>query len=375
MQKVVYVLLQQHAERYWQVDHDDDADMSDSDDYYDNRLRRYSTVNQRDRRCMSMTEHTRKPQQRPSVPWIPDKTVNRRYSAVSIRRQHYQQQQQDQPAPPLPLPVPSPPPETGMKKSQTFYERVRGVLTSRRQSKQQKDETHATKPASPQQQHQGTTLTGTLRRKNPFGKVKDPEIPTPPPKSSLRHSLLPRNSKVDPLNDRRSSTVNPKKLSIRVDDARKFAFTLSGHRRQQRKELDLAVFDVNNDSQLSPPPALSDGSTLSSSSSSSSSTHHEQHQHQQQQYRPGVKEAATPRRVSEASSIQSFDRRGSDIHPPSLLSNSSTITAATTVYSPSPVTPKTSWLSNLFFFKQPKVIRRRLDCRLIAAMWNANFLR
>ena len=26
MQKVVYVLLQQHAEKYWQSDHDDEAD-------------------------------------------------------------------------------------------------------------------------------------------------------------------------------------------------------------------------------------------------------------------------------------------------------------------------------------------------------------
>lgn len=26
MQKVVYVLLQQHAEKYWQMEHDDDED-------------------------------------------------------------------------------------------------------------------------------------------------------------------------------------------------------------------------------------------------------------------------------------------------------------------------------------------------------------
>ena len=31
MQKVVYVLLQQHAERYWQMEHGDD-DLSDSND-------------------------------------------------------------------------------------------------------------------------------------------------------------------------------------------------------------------------------------------------------------------------------------------------------------------------------------------------------
>lgn len=33
MQKVVYVLLQQHAERYWQADHDDESD-DDTEDAY-----------------------------------------------------------------------------------------------------------------------------------------------------------------------------------------------------------------------------------------------------------------------------------------------------------------------------------------------------
>lgn len=34
MQKVVYVLLQQHAERYWQMDHDDDYLGDGSDESY-----------------------------------------------------------------------------------------------------------------------------------------------------------------------------------------------------------------------------------------------------------------------------------------------------------------------------------------------------
>lgn len=33
MQKVVYVLLQQHAERYWQTDHDDESDNNTEDTY------------------------------------------------------------------------------------------------------------------------------------------------------------------------------------------------------------------------------------------------------------------------------------------------------------------------------------------------------
>jgi hypothetical protein len=38
MQKVVYVLLQQHAERYWQADHDDESD-DDAEDTYLGKLR------------------------------------------------------------------------------------------------------------------------------------------------------------------------------------------------------------------------------------------------------------------------------------------------------------------------------------------------
>lgn len=33
MQKVVYVLLQQHAERYWQADHDDESDIDIEESY------------------------------------------------------------------------------------------------------------------------------------------------------------------------------------------------------------------------------------------------------------------------------------------------------------------------------------------------------
>lgn len=33
MQKVIYVLLQQHAERYWQADHDDESDDDTEDNY------------------------------------------------------------------------------------------------------------------------------------------------------------------------------------------------------------------------------------------------------------------------------------------------------------------------------------------------------
>jgi hypothetical protein len=39
MQKVVYVLLQQHAERYWQADHDDESEEEQEDTGKDSYVR------------------------------------------------------------------------------------------------------------------------------------------------------------------------------------------------------------------------------------------------------------------------------------------------------------------------------------------------
>lgn len=293
------------------------------------------------------------------------------------------------------------------------------------------------------------TLVGTLRRKNPFSRApinttdfsispssmkEEPSSPVVPPKSTLRPTshILQRN-RVDPTDDdddeiettenRRSSsksaTVSAKRLSLRLPNAfrnsnkendtinsKKFGFTLGANSRKQRKQLDLSLFQteqqkslqeekaaaptattttIKTDSGLVPPPTLSDGSTLSSSSSTCSSTH--------SSYSPVVSSkgnipptfktvmnkqsnqnvfvAGTPRRSSQAS-FKSIDRRGSNISSstlgqqqqqqqqqnrpttPSLLSNSSTINSPTVSNIPSQPA-KASWLNNLFFFKQPKV--------------------
>lgn len=181
MQKVVYVLLQQHAEKYWQMEHDDDDDtMTDGEmRYRDVRLnckcffylfiiiishndisatggnttasRRHRSVahrSERDRRCMSMTDQTRRSSHhRPSVPWMPEQPSPRRYSAVSMRVKNtdylMQQEQQQHMVPPTPPMHVNPAVSVHhenerMKKSQTFYDRfLRGVLLpgSRRSSK------------------------------------------------------------------------------------------------------------------------------------------------------------------------------------------------------------------------------------------------
>ncbi|KAI8144169.1 kinase-like domain-containing protein [Fennellomyces sp. T-0311] len=394
MQKVVYVLLQQHAERYWQMEHGDDelSDSNDDETRYHNIVgttrRRYRTVSdrpERDRRCMSMTDSRRQSHHRPQTPWMPEKSVNRRYSAVSMRveRQQAAAFAELPSPPPLPLSPPATPVQSApIKKSQTFYERfVRGVLPSRRQSKDKTAEAN-TAPSSPPPT--GGTLTGTLRRKNPFSKdnQKASKTPAPPPKSTLRHpgTLLRRNSKVDPSDDK-----NTKRLSIRVpnsNDTRKFGvFTLNGGspNRRQRKQINMSVFEQHGKEELPPPqpPALSDGSTLSSSSSSSSSNHSNVEKGVPPTFKTALKTMPSPtllsppavppeaRRRGSHASFQSFDRRGSDqsttTRPttPSLLSNSSTITTSPSgSYPSSPAVsaaPKTSWISNLFFFKQPKI--------------------
>ncbi|KAF1800640.1 hypothetical protein FB192DRAFT_1473040 [Mucor lusitanicus] len=518
MQKVVYVLLQQHAERYWQADHDDESDDDTEDAYSDAPRRRYRTIGhrtERDRRCLSMVDANsniinsgsattaRKSSaaaavgSRPVAPWMPsDASVPsspvqskpdalRRYSAATIRSERAPTfAVDDLPASPA---VPSDEKKSKMKKSETFYARfVKNVLSpSRRQSKDARNSQNTEVPPSASQQSNSATTTtttgtttaplspvtptptskpiaatlvGTLRRKNPFNRtpinttdfaisstsMKEPASPTVPPKSTLRPTshILQRN-KVDPSDEdpeeesittmeqqkenrksSKSATLSAKRLSLRIPNAfrndstinasstKKFGFTLGSNSRKQRKQLDLSLFQTEqqaqqkeavgsamasskktlvNDSSLLPPPALSDGSTLSSSSSTCSSTHSGYYQAStspvqkvpptfksvmHKQSNSNVYAAGNPRRSSQLS-FKSIDRRGSNISTstlaqqqqhinnnrpttPSLLSNSSTIASPTSTPSSKnnsiPSQPaKASWLNNLFFFKQPKV--------------------
>ncbi|KAI9283156.1 kinase-like domain-containing protein [Sporodiniella umbellata] len=90
MQKVVYVLLQQHAERYWQSDHDDEAEEE------------LLTHAKRDRRCLSVVA-------KPTPSWLSDEQPIRRKSAVETEK---------------------------IKKSETFYSKfVKKALSPRRSSK------------------------------------------------------------------------------------------------------------------------------------------------------------------------------------------------------------------------------------------------
>ncbi|KAI9481141.1 MAG: kinase-like domain-containing protein [Benjaminiella poitrasii] len=195
------------------------------------------------------------------------------------------------------------------------------------------------------------------------------------------------------------------------NSTRKFGFTLGSISRKQRKQLDLSIFQAetfqeatpnsrsqpkpaksannvtSNDSGLLPPPALSDGSTLSSSSSSTCSSTHSSYYQTSSSAAPGKHHSTfktvmnkinqttfpteTLRRASQGS-FRSMDRHGSNVSTatltqqqmnrpttPSLLSNSSTIGSPTANHDGSPTpsqsTSKSSWLNNLFFFKQPKV--------------------
>lgn len=183
MQKVVYVLLQQHAERYWQADHDDESDI-DIEESYSGKLitlslffqsvltnttiidaprRRYHTIGrrtERDRRCLSMVDNnsnistvsapafsTVRRGSQAVAPWMPpsdsptpNKDVLRRYSAATIRSVPTNRTPpaffDELPASPQ---LPFNPNEeqqkssAKMKKSETFYARfVKNVLSSGR---------------------------------------------------------------------------------------------------------------------------------------------------------------------------------------------------------------------------------------------------
>ncbi|ORY89975.1 hypothetical protein BCR43DRAFT_480777 [Syncephalastrum racemosum] len=435
MQKVVYVLLQRHAEKYWQTEHDDEDEDDSPDDQPQQAVtarRRYRTITyrpERDRRCLSMAvdpNHTARrgstPQRAP-VPWVDDKSVGRRYSAATMRGERKGSMDasalprtQHGYVPPVPD-VPAVPSSSQsevtksekLKKSQTFYERfVRNVLPSRRQSKD--TGASAAAPPVPKKQSEDETiinesditlspasLTGTLRRK--LTARRQSKVPMVPPKSTLRGT-----NKVEPEQPEKSQektqvqeeekqqkrkSLNPKRLSIRVpnliinhdskeeDDSRAFFTFNGGAGRRQRKQV-MSVFDSPQSSptrpnqshqqtHLPPPPGLSDGSTLSSSSSSSSSSHgSSQHAHmlpptpvsaidpKSMPPPPTFKTALvssldTQRRGSQAT----LGRRGSD---QSFLSRPPTPSSTISENPPiTPATPKASWLSNLFFFKQPKI--------------------
>lgn len=134
MQKVVYVLLQEHAERYWQNDHDDNVSDSNEEE---EETHRYHTIRPI-RHCRSMAERGRGGGQnryRPEAPWMPElPTPHRRYSAVSMRvkqRTSVAPQQQE---------LLESSPDNGVadiKKSPTLYDRlVRRMRLSKRQSKE-----------------------------------------------------------------------------------------------------------------------------------------------------------------------------------------------------------------------------------------------
>lgn len=225
---------------------------------------------------------------------------------------------------------------------------------------------------------------------------EEPTSPNVPPKSTLRPTshILQRN-KVDPdeeepeqpparpnSHNNKSATLSAKRLSLRIPNAfkndstvtsKKFGFTLGSNARKQRKQLDLSLFQTEQQqptatnssamkqSIITTTPGLSDGSTLSDSSSICSSVHS-----QQTKSPSSLVKKPFGRRSSQVS-FKSMDRRGSSSTlqhhlnnrptTPSLLSNSSTIQSPVRQQNNSlPSQPaKSSWLNNLFFFKQPKI--------------------
>ncbi|KAI8996821.1 kinase-like domain-containing protein [Pilobolus umbonatus] len=445
MQKVVYVLLQQHAERYWQADHDDETDDDVEDTYSDTPRRRYRTLGhraERDRRCLSMVDPQSSSSKkkhmmgdRSSSPWLSSDTSKhgtvRRYSAATIRINRSPINLDELPANP-PLPIEEK--KSKMKKSETFYARfVKNVLsTTRRQTAKNKNTFESNSIGSTDGQDFGTSLSsskptnltmiGTLRRKNPFTKsstnnaefsispdsIDSPQSSISQAKSNVRpmSHVLQRN-KIDPSEDLedfdqiqqptkstdkstlKSSTVSSKRLSLRLSNAfrgdstvssKKFGFTLGSGSKKQRKQLDLSLFHTEKaesklkqesnltDSALIPPPMLSDGSTLSNSSSTSSNSQNNGYLGEKGNSPSTLKpekngtDSSTndvSGSVNRLNSSHSTLTQPQQTRPatPSLLSNSSTINSpGEPTVSTIPSQPaKSSWLSNLFFFKQPKV--------------------
>ncbi|KAJ8657249.1 hypothetical protein O0I10_007065 [Lichtheimia ornata] len=352
MQKVVYVLLQEHAERYWQNDHDDNVSDSNEEE---EETHRYHTIRPI-RHCRSMAERGRGGGQnryRPEAPWMPElPTPHRRYSAVSMRvkqRTSVAPQQQE---------LLESSPDNGVadiKKSPTLYDRlVRRMRLSKRQSKEKVEPLSPASfplplppaPAPATQHHQGgERTTGTMRLKNMF---------------TLRASKTPvvsSDNKKDTSSPSQDGTLSPrlsKGFTLRRTG------TTTATTKGRRKQINMGIFEQPSSSN----PA--NGSNVRHSILLPPSSPVMKETNQDNDMR---------RRISQGS-FQSFDRRSSSggesggygpssnctAGTPSLMSDeTSTITSSSSNNNnnqqPSHPSNKTStaWIQNLFFFKQPKV--------------------
>ncbi|KAI8968362.1 hypothetical protein BDF20DRAFT_177117 [Mycotypha africana] len=311
MQKVVYVLLKQHAERYWQADHADESDEDEESSSADPSRRRYRTIthrSDRDRKSLSMLDAKNTTASttarrgsavvpRPSAPWLSNdapfpptnssqKDLMRRHSAATVRTKLPVINTNNHPAqPPLPaLPLEKP---SKMKKSETFYTRfVKSVLSSSRkqQSKEPRNTTDtfvnkminnsvtttsahaaaATPGGNPSKAgapaltpKSGTsTLVGTLRRKNPFHRTAinttDFAITSITHTTSTKGTVRPastilQRNRIDPSEDEDSVHANQS-----AEDNQKSA-SPSRHATLQAKRMSLRIpnaFKGVNDSRF-----------------------------------------------------------------------------------------------------------------------------
>ncbi|KAI8641581.1 hypothetical protein BD408DRAFT_367923 [Parasitella parasitica] len=315
MQKVVYVLLQQHAERYWQADHDDETDDDTEDAYSDAPRRRYRTIGhrtERDRRCLSMVDANsnviksgsattaRKGSvpvvgNRPVAPWMPSDSLPaqqskadaaRRYSAATIRSERTPTFAVDD----LPASPAAPIDEkkaTKMKKSETFYARfVKNVLSpSRRQSKDARSSNNTDMPPTASQQGNSTTtnttpsspttptptskpiaatLVGTLRRKNPFNRTP---INTTDFAISTTSMKEPTSPTVPPKSTLRptSNILQRNKVDISTEDTEEESILFQQQQKENRKSNKSATLSAKRLS-LRIPNAFKNESTVNASS-------------------------------------------------------------------------------------------------------------
>ncbi|KAI8374779.1 kinase-like domain-containing protein [Blakeslea trispora] len=319
MQKVVYVLLQRHADKHWQNEHNDESD--DEGSYRDNSQRQYYTLGRKSVRSRnrlsingnpaskSMSGTTSTPY-RPVNPWMPETkpTLPKRQSTATLRSE---KGLIDIPCSSPPLPSLALKPDK-VKKSETLYSKfVKPVLSPSRKQHyptqkimhrpNRYEETSSREDLQmspiPSPKPASSTWVGTLRRKNPFNKANggtnkfditmepsDYQHTRPGTHRITNSNILQRN-RVDPTlteessTSRKSATMNARKFSLRIantfkndEDNKKFGFTFN-NTKKQRKQLDLSIFQSKNESSLpNPPTLLSDESTLNSSSSTSSST-------------------------------------------------------------------------------------------------------
>ncbi|CAO3670236.1 unnamed protein product [Umbelopsis ramanniana] len=363
MQKVTYVLLRRHAEKYWESRHDEDEDAA----YQDTQSRRYSTMSSLSRRRMSMhAEFTSSADTLIPPGFAPE--TRRRSSPSTYRRSSLtpgdpRQHSAIHPTelPPSPMPSPRIRSKSSTSRGDLGYNRMDSDMSgsSRRNSAKDGSRKFDTKsiPPSPKPARSLHNLfsASTLGRKNPFSGMLNDDGKAP---NRQRRNTQPQQDTgtEKPVSEQRKRLH---RLSMPVLDMGSLGIDRKSINFSLRRK-DVSTWKEMaspTSSMMSPPisPSPPTSPAPARSKSGSRNTHLTS-----DMFFPSVPPTPKPSTgtgyITPPSSHGSSNNEIAPNQPPSQPASPADSKSSSN---------KIPWLQNLFFFKQPKVVSvtcEAVDC-------------